>query len=120
MHPLTALELGDDFHLTRALRFGSLPFACTTDDPAAYMDYEYLQSEGPVTDAEHFEYVPDLDRDPVTGLVGPVELPRNGMMRIWWSVNGVKRAWVLSSNMVVNNTKRPELNLCEVAAARLP
>lgn len=48
MHPLTALELGDDFHLTRALRFGSLPFACTTDDPAAYLrDYvtTYLREE---------------------------------------------------------------------------
>ncbi len=48
MHPLTALELGSDFDLAQSLRFGSLPFACTTDDPAAYLrDYvaTYLREE---------------------------------------------------------------------------
>jgi predicted AAA+ superfamily ATPase len=48
MHPLTALELGRDFDLERALRYGSLPFACTTDDPASYLrDYvgAYLREE---------------------------------------------------------------------------
>lgn len=48
MHPLTALELGRDFDLARALRYGCLPFACTTDDPAAYLrDYvaTYLREE---------------------------------------------------------------------------
>ena len=37
MHPLTARELGRDFDLGRALRFGCLPFACTTDRPAKYL-----------------------------------------------------------------------------------
>jgi predicted AAA+ superfamily ATPase len=37
MHPLTALELGKDFDLSRALRFGCLPFACTTEDPRDYL-----------------------------------------------------------------------------------
>lgn len=53
MHPLTAGELGADFDLERALRFGLLPFACTTDDPASYLaDYvgtylrEEVQAEG--------------------------------------------------------------------------
>ncbi|MBI5364914.1 MAG: ATP-binding protein [Planctomycetes bacterium] len=48
MHPLTALELGDDFDLARALRFGTLPFACTTKDPESYLrDYvdTYLREE---------------------------------------------------------------------------
>lgn len=48
MHPLTALELGKDFDLARAVRFGQLPFACTTDDPEAYLrDYvaTYLREE---------------------------------------------------------------------------
>lgn len=48
MHPLTALELGDDFSLARALRHGTLPFACTSDDPASYLrDYvvTYLREE---------------------------------------------------------------------------
>ena len=42
------------------------------------------------------------------------------MMRIWWSVNGVKQAWAVSSHAVLNNKRRPELNLCEIAAAPLP
>jgi predicted AAA+ superfamily ATPase len=48
MHPLTALELGRDFDLARALRFGTLPFACTTGAPAVYLrDYAgtYLREE---------------------------------------------------------------------------
>ncbi len=48
MHPLTALELGDDFDLPRAARVGTLPFACTTKDPDAYLrDYvaTYLREE---------------------------------------------------------------------------
>ncbi|WP_395696069.1 hypothetical protein [Nocardioides sp.] len=99
-------------------RTGDQTVALKTDDPNAYMDYEYIRGEGLASDrVDHYS---DLDRDPVTGLLGPVDLPTNGMMRIWWSVNGVKRMWVLSSYMVVNNAKHPELNVCEVAAARLP
>lgn len=48
MHPLTAIELGRDFDLERALRYGQLPFACTTEDPQAYLrDYvtTYLREE---------------------------------------------------------------------------
>ena len=37
MHPLTAAELGGDFDLRRAVRFGALPFACTTDRPQEYL-----------------------------------------------------------------------------------
>lgn len=48
MHPLTALELGEDFDLARALRFGTLPFACTTEAPADYLSSyaaTYLREE---------------------------------------------------------------------------
>jgi len=48
MHPLAALELASDFDLRRAVRFGTLPFACTTDDPDVYLrDYvaTYLREE---------------------------------------------------------------------------
>ena len=62
----------------------------------------------------------DLDLDPETGLLGPIDLPRNGMMRLWVSVNGVKRGYVLSSYYVVNNDRDPAAKLCEVAAAPLP
>lgn len=99
-------------------RDGEQTVALRTDDPESYMDYEYVRGEGQVSD--HVDHYSDLSWDPVTGLLGPVDLPTNGMMRIWWSVGGEKRLWVLSSYMVVNNTAKPFLNVCEVAAARLP
>ena len=37
MHPLTALELGKDFDLKRAVRFGCLPLACTSENPEDYL-----------------------------------------------------------------------------------
>jgi predicted AAA+ superfamily ATPase len=37
MHPLTAAELGADFDWKRASRWGTMPLACTSDDPAAYL-----------------------------------------------------------------------------------
>lgn len=61
MHPLTASELGRAFDLARAVRFGTLPFACTTDDPAHYLaDYvgtylrEEVQQEGLVREIGAF------------------------------------------------------------------
>src|SRR5712691_10673060 len=37
MHPLTAAELGADFDLGRALRFGGLPLAWTSKTPEEYL-----------------------------------------------------------------------------------
>lgn len=37
MHPLTALELGKDFDLKRALRWGCLPLTCTSENPEDYL-----------------------------------------------------------------------------------
>ena len=37
MHPLTALELGKDFDLKRAVRYGCLPMACTSENPEDYL-----------------------------------------------------------------------------------
>ncbi len=37
MHPLTALELGKDFDLKRALQYGCLPLACTSENPHDYL-----------------------------------------------------------------------------------
>ena len=39
MHPLTPAELGDDFNLDDALRYGTIPLVCTAPDPT-----ETLQS----------------------------------------------------------------------------
>src|SRR3990172_6750497 len=48
MHPLTAQELGNDFDLKRALRWGCLPLACTSDQPRDYLNSyaaTYLREE---------------------------------------------------------------------------
>ena len=48
MHPLTALELGVDFDLKRALRWGCLPLACTSEKPQDYLNSyaaTYLREE---------------------------------------------------------------------------
>ena len=48
MHPLTAAELGTDFNLVRALRYGQLPMACTSDNPDMFLQSyvrTYLQEE---------------------------------------------------------------------------
>ncbi len=37
MHPLTALELGKEFDLKRALQYGCLPLACTSENPQDYL-----------------------------------------------------------------------------------
>jgi predicted AAA+ superfamily ATPase len=48
LHPLTAIELGDDFDLARALKYGGLPSACTEADPKKYLESyvrTYLEEE---------------------------------------------------------------------------
>lgn len=48
LHPLTALELGSDFDLKRALRWGCLPLACTSEKPHDYLSSyaaTYLREE---------------------------------------------------------------------------
>ncbi len=48
MHPLTTVELGDDFNLDRSLGFGQLPSACIESDPKKYLESyvkTYLEEE---------------------------------------------------------------------------
>ena len=48
LYPLTAAELGDDFDLARALRYGCLPAACAAEDPRLFLNSyvrTYLQEE---------------------------------------------------------------------------
>ena len=48
LHPLTALELGKDFELGRALRWGCMPLACTSEKPQDYLNSyaaTYLREE---------------------------------------------------------------------------
>ncbi len=48
LHPLTAAELGGDFDLERSLRWGGLPQACTSPNPADFLAayvHTYLREE---------------------------------------------------------------------------
>ncbi len=48
MHPLIAAELGNDFDILRAARFGCLPLACTIGEPEDYLKsyvMTYLREE---------------------------------------------------------------------------
>lgn len=75
---------------------------------------ETIFSEGSVADHVDTE---ELPTDPVTGAVGPITLPPNGMLRLFYTAGSVRRDIIVSSYYVVNNADHPELNLCEVAAA---
>lgn len=55
--------------------------------------------------------------DPESGLVGSIDLPRNGMLRLFFEVGKVKRSFLVSSYLITNNRARPELNVCETAVA---
>lgn len=86
----------------------------TTADPDAHVWVEYVTGEGTIDD--HIEAF-QLDRDDETGQVGPLDVPRNGMMRLYYTVGSVTRSYILSSYWVTNNTLKPQLNLCEMALA---
>lgn len=78
---------------------------------------ETITGEGRVED--HIESE-SYDFDAETGLIGPIELPRNGMVRLRYTVpDGVggwhERWFYLSAYMVLNNSDHPELNVCEIA-----
>jgi len=48
MHPLTSIELGEDFNIEHSLKYGHLPCAYTEDDPKSYLESyvkTYLEEE---------------------------------------------------------------------------
>ena len=48
MHPLTSIELGDDFNIDHSLKYGHLPCVYTEDDPKSYLESYvkiYLEEE---------------------------------------------------------------------------
>lgn len=93
---------------------GDQTIAVRAASPEAWAYVETVQAEGPVENQ-----VDDvtIGVDPETDTLGPFSLPRNGMMRLFLTSGGVERRFIVSSYYVVNNEKRPELNLCEVAVA---
>lgn len=75
---------------------------------------ETVTGEGAVDD--HVD-TDDYTLDPTTGLIGPIPLPRNGMLRVFFSVGLVRANLIVSSYIVSNNDQNPGRNLCEIAAA---
>ncbi|TIC79938.1 hypothetical protein [Nocardioides sp. GY 10127] len=76
--------------------------------------FETIEAEG----AEDDHVVTDqYDYDPDTESVPPIQLPENGMLRLYYTDGARTRHLIVSSYWVVNDDD-PDLNLCEVAAAR--
>lgn len=119
-------SVGNDVRSTSYPDLGVLTLACApgpkgratlalqpnTTNAEVYV--EEVSGEGYVED-----HVDDwtVDLDPVTGALGPIVLPTNGMMRLFFRVGGVKRSFILSSYDATNNTENPALNVCEIALA---
>lgn len=83
-----------------------------SSDASLYL--ETITGEGAVDDHVVDD---DLTLDPVTGLLGPVPLPENGMLRLFATVDGVEHDLIVSSYQVRNDEEHPENDLCEIAVA---
>ena len=90
----------------------SIALAPNSKDARAYV--ETVSGEGHVED--HVDGT-STGYDPETGKVGPFRLPRNGMMRLFFTVDDKERTFIVSSYYVTNNGRNPGLNVCEVSAA---
>lgn len=95
-------------------REGEATLALAPVHPNASLYVEQVSGEGEVW--EHVDGW-SMSYDPETGVVGPVDLPGNGMFRVYFSVNGKAHSLIVSSYRKSNDTNRPELNVCEVATA---
>ncbi|GAB2873275.1 hypothetical protein [Nocardioides pacificus] len=95
-------------------RNGDASFWLTPTASDARVWVEYVTGEGLVEN--HVETI-GLGYDDERGTVGPLDLPQNGMLRLWWTVAGQTRAFIVSSYRVTNNVAHPKLNVCEVAVA---
>lgn len=119
---------GHTRQVTQLPSLGELRLRCDTDDDGAGgIQSISLAANDPdarvyaetVTGEGFREYHVDsvsLGYDPETGLVGPLPLPRNGMMRVYYTVGEVTRPFIVSSYYITNNGNAA-LNLCELAAA---
>jgi hypothetical protein len=84
---------------------------------AARLTTETITGEGDVrdhVDAQTHGY------DATTGLLAPLTLPLNGMVRGVLTVGSRHVNVAVSSYRIPNNAERPQLNLCEVAVAITP
>lgn len=105
--PLGTLELRCDSG-PRGARWLTL----RTDDPRASVFARTISAEGDVRD-----HVDEDQLDAGGGVVGPLDLPENGMMELHYTAHGRTVDLFLSSYWIVNDEASPALNLCEVAVA---
>lgn len=84
-----------------------------TDDPEASVFARTISAEGDVRD-----HVEEDRLDAGGGMVGPLDLPENGMMELHYTAFGRTVDLFLSSYWIVNDKDSPALNLCEVAVAQ--
>ena len=83
-----------------------------TDDPQARVFAKTIYAEGDVRD-----HVDEDSLDAGGGVVGPLDLPENGMMELHYTAHGRTVDLFLSSYWIVNDEESPALDLYEVAAA---
>lgn len=77
---------------------------------------EKVQAEGRVEDHVSTR---TLVRDPETGLIGPVSIPNNGLLRLFVD-NGRRTVAFIVSSVQRTNDPRGKLNACETAMGRFP
>ncbi|WP_370249228.1 hypothetical protein [Nocardioides sp.] len=92
----------------------SLSFLPDDEDSTAYI--ETIEGEGRVED--HVE-IRDQRTDPDNLRLGPIVLPRNGLLRIFVKHDGTQTPYLVSSYIKTNDSN-PAQNLCEVALGRFP
>lgn len=105
--PLGTLELRCDAG-ARGARWITL----LTDDPGATVFARTISAEGAVRD-----HVEEDQLDAGGGMVGPLDLPENGMMELSYTAHGRTVSLFLSSYWITNDEESPALDLCEVAVA---
>ena len=105
--PLGTLELRCD-----AGPRGAKWLTLRTDDPQASVFARTISAEGDVRD-----HVEEDQLDAGGGMVGPLDLPENGMMELHYTAFGRTVDLFLSSYWIVNDKDSPALDLCEVAVA---
>lgn len=88
LHPLTAVELGDDFRLDHSLRFGHLPCAYTESDPKAYLTsyaktylQEEIQQEGLTRNLGAFSRFLEAASFAQGAVLNVAEVARDGMIK---------------------------------------
>lgn len=120
--------VGNVLQSSRLPSIGQLNVRCGTNDDGAGgiqsislvpdVDNADVYAETVTGEGDVDDHVDPFSKgfDPETGKVGPIPMPRNGIVRLFFSVGGIERRFIVSSYYVTNNGNA-RLNLCELAVA---